>query len=415
MMNPKNNVPTRLGYDRVKQAEALDAYTVVVRLTKPFSPIVAYFDAPQAPTAILPAHLLERYSDLNHIPFNVLPIGSGPFRVVEWRHGDHVTLVANPIYWRGRPKIDEIIYKVIPDHNTQVEQLRTHEVDAYFGVDPQLLPEVSAINGLTLKLTPIPDFHDLHFNLRDSVVSDIRVRRAIVHAIDRRRLVEAATHGAGIPTDSDQPLLSWAFDSKLPHISYDPTLARRLLDAAGWRVGAGGIRSMNGKRLTLQLAISPAGVGGSRLVAAVIQEDLHAVGIEVTIKEYAPGLMWATVQGGGVLASGRYQMAYDAWWVLGPDPDDSWNFGCDQIPPAGGNVYFWCNRRADAAMRDGLRTFDLAQRKRDYFIVQRELVRDLPLLPLWQVKRPDAYTPRLHGLSPSPAGSTFWNAWAWSL
>lgn len=415
MMNPKNNVPSRLGYDYIKKVEALDAYTVVVRLAKPFSPIVAYFEAPQAPTAILPAHLLERYSDLNHVQFNVLPVGSGPFRVVEWEHGDHVTLKANPLYWRGKPKIDEIIYKVIPNHNTQVEQLRTHEVDAYFGVDPQLLPQVRSIRGLTLKLTPITDFHDLHFNLRDSMVSDVRVRQAIAHAIDRPRLVEVATHGAGIPTDSDQPLLSWAYDSKLPHISYDPSKARQILDAAGWRVGTDGIRSMNGQRLTLQLAITPTGVGGSRLVATVIQGDLHTIGIEVTIKEYAPGLMWATAQGGGVLASGRYQMAYDAWWLLGPDPDDSWNFGCDQFPPAGQNWYFWCNKRADAAMHDALSTFVLSRRARDYRIVQTELVCDLPMLPLWQVKRPDAYINQLRGVSPSPAGSTFWNAWAWKI
>jgi peptide/nickel transport system substrate-binding protein len=253
----------------------------------------------------------------------------------------------------------------------------------------------------------------LHFNLRDPVVGDVRVRHAIAYGIDRARLIGVITHGTGIPTDSDQSILGWAYDAHLPHIAYNPVASARLLDAAGWRVGADGIRSRNGSRLALQLSIAPAGVDGSREAALMIQGALRAIGIEVPIKEYSPGLMFATRQQGGILMSGRFQMAYDAWWVQGPDPDDSLLFGCDQFPPVGTNFYFWCNTRADAAMRDGLSTFDKARRIRDYAIVQRELVRDLPRFPLWQLRHPAAYAAWLHGVSPSPAGSTFWNAWSW--
>lgn len=415
MMNPKNNVVTRTGYDHIANVQTPDAFTVVVHLAKAFSPILAYFESAQGITGVLPAHLLEHYGDLNRIPFNVMPLGSGPYRVVEWQHGDHITLIANPLYWRGRPHIDRIVYKIVPDHNTQLQELRTGEVDAYFGVDPQLLPEVRNIRGLRLTFTPIADFHDLHFNLRDPTVGDVRVRRAIALAIDRSRLITVATHGAGIAADGDQSLLSWAYDAALPHLRYDPDAAGRLLAAAGWKITANGQRWKMGTSLSVQLAISPPGVGGSRLVATVVQEDLRAVGVDVKIKEYQPPLMWGTPQSGGALTSGHYQMAYDAWWVLGPDPDDSWNLACDQIPPAGQNVYFWCNARADAAMHDALATFNIERRKRDYAVVQQELLRDLPLVPLWQVNRPDAYIPRLRGVSPSPAGSTFWNAWSWEL
>jgi len=414
-MNPKNNVPTRTGYDHVASVKTPDALTIVVHLAKPFSAILAYFESAQGITGVLPAHVLEHYADLNGVPFNVMPLGSGPYRVVEWQRGDHVTLAANPLYWRGKPRIGRIVYKIVPDHNSQVQELKTGEVDAYFGVDPQLLPEVRAIRGLRLTFTPIPDFHDLHFNLRDPIMSHVRVRRAVALSVNRSRLISAATHGAGIEADGDQPRLGWAYDAALPHLRYDPDAARRLLAAAGWETTASGQRTKMGTPLSVQLAIAPTGVGGSRLVATIIQEDLRAVGIDVKIKEYPPSLMWGTPQSGGPLMSGRYQMAYDAWWVLGPDPDDSWNLGCDQFPPVGENMYFWCNARADAAMHDALKSFDLARRKRDYAAVQQELLRDLPLFPLWQVKRPDAYTTRLTGVSPSPAGSTFWNAWSWEL
>ncbi|HXN08582.1 MAG TPA: peptide ABC transporter substrate-binding protein [Candidatus Acidoferrales bacterium] len=415
MMNPKNNVPSRTGYDHIVSVKTPDALTVIVHLARSFSPILAYFETAQGITGILPAHVLERYTDINRVPFNVKPIGSGPYRVVQWQHGDHITLEANPLYWRGKPRINRIVYKIVPDHNTQVQQLRTREVDAYFNVDPQLLTEVRTIPGLTLTLTPIPDFHYLHFNLRDPVVGDARVRRAIALAVDRSKLIMAGTHGAGIAVDGDQSQLSWAYDGTLPHLRYDPEAARRLLTDAGWKSAANGPRAKLGVPLTVQLSISPTLVGGSRLVAVVVQEDLRAVGVDVRIKEYPASLLWAAAQSGGPLMSGHYQMAYNAWWVLGPDPDDSWNLACDQIPPVGQNMYFWCNPRANFAMHDALATFDIERRKHDYSVVQHEMLRELPLLPLWQVRRPDAYTPRLKGVSPSPAGSTFWNAWSWTL
>jgi len=191
-MNPANNVPNRIGYDQVASIGAPDPYTVVVHLRRPFSPFVATFLGPQSIGAILPAHLLARYANLNRVPYNQLPIGSGPYRVVQWQHGDHVTLDANPGYWRGKPAISRIIYRIVPDSNTRLEQLRTGEVQAYFDIDPQLLPQVRTVPGITLTLTPIADMHILRFNLRDTILSDARVRHAIAMAIDRKQLLEAA-------------------------------------------------------------------------------------------------------------------------------------------------------------------------------------------------------------------------------
>jgi len=250
--------------------------------------------------------------------------------------------------------------------------------------------------------------HYIQFNMRDRIVGDPRVRRAIAAAIDRSKIIKAATYGAALPTDSDQPAFSWAYDASLPHIAYDPTAARATLDAAGWAIGPDGIRFKQGMRLELGLVIVPEATGGSRIVGTVFQQELHEIGVDVNIK--------AIPESGvnSLMTSGRYQLMYSAF-VGPPDPDDSWLFGCDQMPPAGFNWSFWCNERADAAMRDALSTFDVARRKRDYAIVQEQMLRDLPIFPLWEVKRPDAYTPRLHGFSTSPLGSTYWNAWSWTL
>jgi peptide/nickel transport system substrate-binding protein len=400
IVNPRNNVPTRVGYDEITEIAAPDDYTVVVRLRRRFAPFVQYFFGPQGVGAILPAHLLSGRPDLNRAAYNQSPVGSGPFRIVRWRHGDSITLAANPIYWRGKPKIGQMIYRIIPDPSTRLEQLRTGEVDAYFDVDPQLLPQMRPIAGVRVTLTPVNDEHIVRFNLRDASLRDSTVRRAIAMAIDRQKLIAAATHGSGLLVNADQPRYGWAYDASAPSISYDPKESRRLLA---------------GRTLTLTLSIAPSIVNGSALVASIVQENLRQIGIRVIIKQYPSGMFYAPASAGGVLAAGRYQLAYDAWWVLGDDPDDTWNFACDQLPPAGLNYSFWCDSRANAAMYDALASVDRGRRKADYAVVQRAVAQQLPIFPLWQVRIPSAYRTYVHGIAPAPMGSTFWNAWSWSV
>lgn len=400
IVDEQNSVPTRVGYDDVQTIRAADAHTVVVRLRRPFSPFVQYFFGPQGVGAIMPAHLLEGRGPLNHAAYNDRPVGSGPFRVVQWRHGDSITLAANPLYWRGRPQIQRLVYRIVADPTTRVEQLRTGEVDAFFGVDPQQLPLVRTVPGISIALTPVADLHVVRFNLRDPVMRDLRVREAIAMAIDRRTLIAAATHGSGLIVDADQPSNGWANDARLPRMRYDPATARRLL---------------GGRQVDVTLTISPQIVNGSQLVAAILQEELRRIGVHASIKQVPSGLFYGPASAGGILASGRYQISYDAWWVLGNDPDDSWQMSCAQRPPLGLNYSFWCDPRADAAINDALADADRGRRRADYAIVEQAIVRDLPIFPLWQVRTPDAYRTYVHGIAPSPGGSTFWNAWSWRI
>lgn len=400
IVDPRNNVATRVGYDEVQAIGAPDNYTVVIRLRRRFSPFVQYFFGPQGVGALMPAHLLRGYSDLNRVAYNQRPVGSGPFRVVQWLRGDRITLAANPFYWRGKPHIEGLVYRIVPDPNTRLQELRAGEADAYFDLDPQLLPQARSIPGVRIALTPVADLHVLRFNLRDPTIRDADVRRAIAMAIDRRTLIEAATHGSGTVVDADQSSTSWAYDAATPAISYDPAAAKRLL---------------GGRHPDVTLAIAPQIVNGSQLVAAIVQEDLRKIGIRATIKQYPSGMFYGPAAQGGVLAAGRYQLAYDAWWVLGNDPDDSWHMTCDEVPPAGLNYSFWCDARANAAIRDALATVDRPRRKADYAVVQRAIAAELPIFTLWQVRIPDAYRTYVHGIAPAPGGSTFWNAWSWSI
>ena len=414
VMNPATNVAFRVGYDAIASIDTPDPRTVVVHLKHAFSPFVAYFCAPQG-FGILPAHLLANYANLNRVPFDALPIGSGPYRVTAWHRGDDVEFAANPTYWRGKPHIAKLVYRIIPDANTRLQALQTGEADAYFDADPQLLPQLRTIDRVHIQETPVNDFHVVRFNLGDSVAGDIHVRRAIALAIDRAKLTLVATHGSAFAIDGDQPRNGWAFDTHAPTFAYDPAAARRELDVDGWRTNAVATRTKHGHALRLTLAISPQGVNGSGVVATVLQHDLHEIGIDIDIKPYPPGLMWAPRAANGILASGHFQLAYDAWWVLGPDPDDSWQFACDERPPAGQNYSLWCDAPYDAAIHDALAFNDRARRTRDYATVARGLHDDLPMLALYQVEMPNAYREGLHGFAPSPFGSEFWNAYAWTL
>lgn len=400
IVNPHNNVATRVGYQEIQSIRAEGDRTIVVRLRRRFSPFVQYFLGPQGVGALMPAHLFENSSDLNRAAYNQLPVGSGPFRVVKWNRGDSVVLDANPYYWRGKPRIDRLVFRIIPDPNTRLQVLRTGEADAYFDVDPELLPQVRAIPGVRVALTPVNDLHVLRFNLRDPRLGDARVRTALAMAIDRRTLLTAATHESGVVVNADQPINGWAYDAGTPSIRYDPAAARRMLA---------------GRRIDLTLAIAPQIVSGSRLVATILQEDLRRAGVRATIKQYPSGMFYAPAGEGGVLSAGRFSLAYDAWWVLGSDPDDSWNVGCAEMPPAGLNYSRWCDAAADASVRGALATVDARRRRADYGVVQNAIARDLPFLTLWQVRIPNAYRSYVRGIAPAPFGSTFWNAWSWHL
>ena len=413
IMNPNNNVQVRTGYDQINEVVAHDDYTVIVHMKKVFSPIIAFFMAIQGGYPIMPEHLLAQYPNVNRIPYNSKPIGSGPFKITEWAHGDHIAMVANSDYWRGLPKLKKIVFKILPDDNTILTQLKTHEVDGWFRADAKVYPELQKLPGYVVKPSPQNVFGHIDFNTRDPILQDVRVRQAIELAMDRKRIAADATHGVWEAADSDQQPFNWAYDQHLPRFDYDPERAKKLLDEAGWISGPDGIRVKNGQRLEVQLAYTT-GAGVASATASIIQEEERAVGVAIAQKTYPTALYFASAQSGGILNSGKFQMAYFGW-VNGVDPDDSSIYMCNQFPPKGQNNLFWCDAKLDAAERDTLSTFDLERRKKDYAVIQEELVTQVPTIFLFDERRIDVYPANFAGFVPSPATSAYWNPWEWEM
>jgi len=414
VMNPNTNVQTRTGYDDIRAIDEPDKYTIVVHLIRPFAPFVnSFFTMGATPYPVYPKHLLAQYHDLNHISYNSKPVGTGPFIVSEWHRGQTLRMVANPHYWRGPPKLREVDYTNIPDENTLVTSVRTHEIDLWYNASATNYPAASHIAGTRALLTPFTQYSIITFNTRRPIVSEEAVRRALALATDRKHLIDVVTFGVQIPGDGDQPAFSWAHDPTLRSIPFDLARSRATLEAAGWKGGPDGIRTKNGQRLHLDLATTSGDALGNR-VAVLLQADWRSAGVELDIRTYATAMMFANYSAGGILQAGRFDVSQSSW-VNGIDPDDSTNVTCAAIPPNGQNIARYCDREVDDQERIALGSFDQDVRKRAYARVQQILVDRVPQITRWFARRFDVVNVDLRNYRPAHAVTTFWNTWEYSI
>jgi len=264
ILNKKNNIPSTVGYDVISRIDKRDDHTIVVHLKAAYAPFTStFFTASGDPYPILPAHLLASYPNINRIAYNSAPIGTGPFTVERWQRGSKIVFRANPHYWRGPPKLREIWYSPVSDENTIVTLLRSHEADLEYHGSASNYAQFRHIDGFQTVLTPFTDYAQLALNVSSAPLRDVRVRRAMWYALDMRVLITDVTHGVDIEATSDQPAFSWAYASGVARYPHDPARARALLDAAGWKVGADGIRVRDGKRLAVVLASSTGSATGN--------------------------------------------------------------------------------------------------------------------------------------------------------
>ncbi len=372
MLNPRNLVVSRFGYDLISRIDKRDAYTIVVHLKRRFAPFVAtFFTMANHTNCILPRHLLARLPDINHAPYNSLPVGTGPFKIASYQKGSSIVFVANDSYWRGPPKLQRIDYRIVESDNTLLTLSRTHEIDFYYRAAESQAPSLHGIPGTRVVLTPLTRFADLGLNAGNPALADVRVRRALAYGLDRATLIRKVTHGVAIPGDSDQPPFFWAYDPNIARYPYDPKRAEALLDAAGWRSGAGGIRSKSGQPLHLEL-VSFTGSSTADDTEVFVQQAWRQIGVDVSIKNFSSSQLYATLGAGGIEQSGKFDVAFENW-ANGTDPDDSILVRCDMAPPAGWNIYHLCSRDLDRAESIAMQSYDRRTRKAMYGKVQQIL------------------------------------------
>ncbi len=405
--DPDNDVASTRDYDLIDLIFAPDSYTVVMRLRHPWPPAVAtFFTYGTNPMPILPAHLLAEQGSLRTSAFNTHPIGSGPYQLVRWERGDRLVLAANDRYFRGRPRARTIVVEEIPDTNSALTLLRTGRLDWSLQSPAQRLA-LGHESGVRFTYAPFAGFGAIAFNCRRPPFDDARMRRAIAMAIDRDRLSRGITGGQYPVVNSDQPTFSWAFDRAAALPGFDPVKADRALDALGWRRGRNGMRERRGRALDLTFTTFPEGDTAVR-TAEYVQAMLHDRGIDVTVKKISLAQFYLPASAGGLLLSGRFDMAYMVWRA-GVDPDDADLVTCRGIA----NYAGFCDARLDALEARALGALGERARRASYVAIQRALAAQVPYDFLYAPRYGFAVRSRLHGFAPT-AFSPTWNAYDWS-
>lgn len=408
IMNPKVNVMSRDGYDKIKTIDTPDQYTVIIRFKEYYASHLLLF------STILPKHALQNVSDINKAAFNRSPIGTGPFKFKEWMLADNVVLEANSAYYRGKPKLDKIIYKVIPDSNIMLIQLKAGEVDIVSNMAFAQLDQVKDIDGIKAVVTPSMIWEHLDFDLENSLFQDVRVRHAIALGIDKQSIVTNVLKNAASPAAGDQSPLSWAYNPAIKQEGRDINAARDLLLQAGWKLGEGGVFVKGGNRLAFSLAF-PTGNKYRETVASVIAQQLKEVGIVVELRPIDAKVFFSDT-----LKKRGFETAMYAW-VAGTDPNNLNLWHSKMIPSAkngfeGQNYPGWRNAEVDLLTEQGMRIVDIEGRKQVYFRIQDIIQQEYPIIPLYYRSNIDAVKNTVvnYQANPTPTGN-LWNAWQWGL
>ncbi len=393
LRNPRTSVPDRSTVDRIAAVRVPRRDTLVVTLREPSAPFVSSFLTLGAsdPFAILPKHVVGSLASLDRSSLDTQPVGLGPFRLTRWKRGERLDFARNPYYWRGPAALDRLRVSVVPSPQTRLLLARTGQLDAIYLSGAQV-DTVRTLPGLHIATatTNIVDY--VQFNLARPTFADARVRKAVARAIDRARIAQTVYRGLEEPTDSDQLDARYRSGHTLPPL--DATAARAQL---------------GGRALNVELAI--AGTWRSSDAAAVqIVDQLARAGITATIKSYAPGTFWGAKDSGGILESGKYDLALTSW-SPSLDPDRSYLFGCAAKPPGGGNSMGYCSTDFDRDERNGAATYDDAERQRWYKLAGDQLQADLPVLPLGFERSAYALSARTVHFRPNVLGRDYWNAW----
>lgn len=321
------------------------------------------------------------------------PVGTGPFRFVSQKTDQDVVIERNPLSWRDQPSIQRVRFAVVPDAITMALELEKGTGDVAINSLPMdALPQLAARPNLQIEDVAGTEVQYLAFNLRDPQLSDVRVRRAIAYAIDKGLIIRTLLRGHAQPAVSLLPPTHWAWTGDVEQYNYDPGHAEKLLDEAGYRRRADGVRL----RLTIKASTSE----DARLLAAVLQQQLARVGIALSLRSFEFATFYSDV------TRGAFQM-YSLRWIGGNEQPDifSYVFETKNFSPRGANRAHYSNPRLDALLEDAARTTDTAQRRADYVQTQQILACDLPAVNLWYIDTVVVHNRRLTQVNPSASGS----------
>lgn len=364
IMDEKTNTVRRSDYELVETCEVLDKYTIRIIYKEPFSPGLETWGI-----GIIPKHLLEN-RDINTDKFNRHPIGTGPFKFVEWVSDEKIILQANDNYFEGRPYLDQIIYRIIPETSLSEIELLTGGID-YYGVSPHQYERISKNPKFKVFRQPSFAYTYVGYNLKNDLFKDKRVRQALTHAINREEIVKFVLYGLGTITTGPYPNHMWYYNPDVKPFLYNPHVARELLEEAGWKDSdRDGILDKKDKPFRFTL-ITNSGNDVRKDVGVLVQRHLKEIGIDVKLELYE----WSVF-----LTDFINPKHFDACilgWSLGIDPDAYQIWHSSQIE-TGFNFISYSNPEVDKLLVAGRMEYDREKRKEIYHKFHQLIHEDQP-------------------------------------
>jgi peptide/nickel transport system substrate-binding protein len=369
-------------YSKIDHVDAPDDYTVVFHLKEPMASLL--WNLSDGAIGIVPYGSGE--------DFNNNPIGSGPFRFVSARQDKEVIVERNANYWEMPAKLQRVEFRVIPDATTRALELRKHSADiAINSLTADTVLVLRNDPGLAVLQSPGTIYAYIALNLRDPILKDVRVRHAIAHAVDVQRIIDYLLRNQAQPAYSILPPEHWAYDGDVARYPYDPRKARQILDDAGYPAKDG---------VRFHIVMKSSTDESTRLMAAVLQQQLHEVGIALDIRTFEFATFFSDI------TKGAYQM-YSMRWIGGNQDPDIFEYVFDSasFPPKRANRTFYTNPRVDLLIREGRSTLDQQKRKIIYDEIQEIIAEDLPYINLWYLDNVLVHTSRVRGIELNPAGN----------
>jgi len=354
---------------------APDPYTVVVRTTTVYAPFLISYGG----IGILPKHVWSKLSpaEINSSEMNQVPtVVSGAMTPVRWDKGSQYTMKRNDLWFKGRTWLDSYVYKYVPDLVQAANQLKTGELDVA-AVDPSQWDSMATAQNVDriTYVSPAFDYyiqnHDAAKTPKAAIFGDPEVRRALTMALDRKKIADKVYFGQAVPADSSMSSVQWAHVTPKTQYPFDLSKAESMLEGAGWKKGADGVRTKNGVRMEWELRTN-AGNKVRETLITVLADQWKQIGASVSTKPIQfPQLVTQLTQ------TRDFDMI-----LIGiaenPDPDQSQLWSSKSIGNGALNGAAYKSPAVDALLDQGVQTLDRDKRKKIYAQIQEQLLQDLP-------------------------------------
>jgi peptide/nickel transport system substrate-binding protein len=389
--NPNYGTSVTTGFNLIKSADiSSDNLSITFHLSQAFAPFLSVWtDGAFAP---MPAHIFSKMNPANILksPMNLNPtVSSGPFTLTTSKPGDQYIVSRNPNYYlasQGLPYLDKIVFRIVTNQDTILKDVQSGGIDAAWFLDVTKKATYQQQSNYSIVSAPVAaNFEAIYFNLKNPVLQDVNIRKAISMAINQQQLIQVARHGQAAPLCTDHASAykpGYQADAACP--KYDPAAAKALLQSNGWTLGSDNVFAKNGKRLEFQYSTTANNAWRAE-DEDILQQELGAIGIKLDITNYPASTFFGTFLPQGVV--GKYDLAeFENSYTY--DADDASGFSCAQVPSAansygGQNYSFYCNHQLDQLFTQEQSTADYNQRQQIFNQIHQIYLTEFPFVTLY--------------------------------